>query len=104
MFQLLGLSVANIVPEIKHFPFLLFQTFGPWEIGIVLIIILIIFGVGKLPQVGGALGKGIKEFRKASTGVEEEINSVKKAAKGEKDADKSTEVEDKGEEKGKEKE
>jgi len=41
---------------------------GPWEIGLLLLIILIIFGVGKLPQVGGAIGKGIREFRKAHKG------------------------------------
>lgn len=36
---------------------------GPWELGIILLIIVIIFGVGRLPEIGGALGKGIKEFR-----------------------------------------
>ena len=36
-----------------------------WEILIVLLIILIVFGPGKLPQVFGALGKGMREFRKA---------------------------------------
>ncbi len=41
---------------------------GPWEIGLILLIILIVFGVGKLPQVGSALGKGIREFRKSSRG------------------------------------
>ncbi|MDP6646939.1 MAG: twin-arginine translocase TatA/TatE family subunit [Dehalococcoidales bacterium] len=39
---------------------------GPWEIGLILIIILIVFGVGKLPQIGSAFGKTIQEFRKAS--------------------------------------
>ena len=38
---------------------------GPMEIGLILLIILIVFGVGKLPQVGGAIGKAIREFRKA---------------------------------------
>jgi sec-independent protein translocase protein TatA len=37
------------------------------EIVIILVIVLIIFGVGKLPQIGGALGKSIKEFRKSKT-------------------------------------
>lgn len=32
---------------------------------ILLVVILIIFGVGKLPQIGGALGRSIKEFRKS---------------------------------------
>jgi len=45
---------------------------GPWEMGLVLAIILIIFGVGKLPQVGGALGKGLRAFRKGQSGEEEE--------------------------------
>ena len=34
------------------------------EIVIILVIVLIIFGVGKLPQIGGAIGKSIKEFRR----------------------------------------
>lgn len=45
--------------------------FGPWEIGLILVVILIIFGVGKLPQVGGAIGKGLREFRKARSGIDE---------------------------------
>lgn len=39
---------------------------GPLELGIILVIIIIIFGVGKLPQIGGALGQGIREFRQSS--------------------------------------
>ncbi len=46
----------------------MFQRIGPWEIGLILVIILIVFGVGRLPQVGNAIGKGIREFRKASHG------------------------------------
>jgi len=41
---------------------------GPWEIALVVIIILIVFGVGRLPQVGGAIGKGIRNFRKGQRG------------------------------------
>ena len=37
------------------------------EIIIVLVVILIIWGPGKLPDVGAAMGKGIREFRKASS-------------------------------------
>lgn len=46
--------------------------FGPWEIALVLVIILIIFGVGKLPQVGGAIGKSLRAFKKAQHGEDEE--------------------------------
>lgn len=41
---------------------------GPMEIGIILVIILIIFGAGKLPQVLGSIGKGLREFRKGQAG------------------------------------
>jgi len=41
---------------------------GPWEIGLILLIVLIIFGVGKLPSIGGAIGRGIREFRKGQHG------------------------------------
>ncbi len=44
---------------------------GPWEVGLILLIILIVFGVGKLPQVGEALGKGIRAFRKSQQEEEE---------------------------------
>ncbi len=39
---------------------------GPMELIIVLFIVLIIFGVGRLTDIGGALGRSIKEFRKAT--------------------------------------
>lgn len=39
---------------------------GPTELIILLVIILIVFGAGKLPEIGGALGKGIKNFKKAN--------------------------------------
>ena len=47
----------------------MFQTFGWAEGLIILTVILIVFGVGKLPQVGGALGKGIREFRRGKEGI-----------------------------------
>ncbi len=43
----------------------MFKSFGWPEIALILVIILIVFGVGKLPQVGGAIGKAIKNFKNA---------------------------------------
>lgn len=43
----------------------LLGNFGPWELGFILIIVLIIFGPGKLPQLAESMGKAIKNFRKA---------------------------------------
>jgi len=38
---------------------------GPTELIIILVIVLLVFGAGKLASVGGSLGKGIKDFRSA---------------------------------------
>ncbi|MFZ5645364.1 MAG: Sec-independent protein translocase subunit TatA/TatB [Bacillota bacterium] len=46
---------------------------GPWELVLILIIALVVFGPGKLPDVGKALGNGLKEFRKASENIKEEV-------------------------------
>ena len=39
---------------------------GIWELLIILFIVLIIFGAGKLPEIGAGLGKGIGNFKKAT--------------------------------------
>ena len=49
---------------------------GPWEIGLIVLIVLIVFGVGKLPQVGGAVGKGIRAFRRGQAGEDDEEEGV----------------------------
>ena len=49
---------------------------GPLEIGLILVLVLIVFGVGKLPQIGGAVGRSIHEFREASRGEGEPTNSA----------------------------
>ena len=38
---------------------------GPWELAVVLLIVVIVFGVGRLPELGTGLGEGIRNFRKA---------------------------------------
>ncbi len=64
---------------------------GPWEIALILGIILIVFGVGKLPQVGGAVGKGLRAFRRGQAGEEddEEEEEEKPKRKSTKKAKKS---------------
>ncbi|APR99215.1 twin-arginine translocase TatA [Wolbachia endosymbiont of Folsomia candida] len=39
------------------------MSLGPWQLFLVLIIILVLFGAGRLPQVMGDLGKGIKNLK-----------------------------------------
>ena len=49
---------------------------GPLEIGIILVVVVLLFGVGRIGKIGGELGKSIREFRKGLEGDE------KKAADG----------------------
>ena len=44
-----------------------------WYLIAILVVVLIIFGPGKLPQIGGAVGSAIKEFRKATTELKDDI-------------------------------
>ena len=44
---------------------------GMPEILIIMVVVLIIFGAGRLPEIGGAIGKGIRGFRRSMTEVEE---------------------------------
>jgi len=48
-------------------------TPGPLELVIILVIALLILGPGRLPDVGSALGKGLREFRKASSDIQEGV-------------------------------
>lgn len=49
-------------------------NFGFGELLVILVLALIIFGPGKLPQVGAALGKGISEFKKAARGLQDDLS------------------------------
>jgi sec-independent protein translocase protein TatA len=51
---------------------------GMPELLVILVIILIIFGAGKLPEIGAGLGKGIRNFKKATNDV---LDSTEKAEK-----------------------
>ncbi len=61
---------------------------GPWEIALILVVILIVFGVGKLPQVGGAIGKGMRSFQKGQRG--EDVEEQEEEKKPRKSARKKT--------------
>jgi len=64
-------------------------SIGMPELLIVLVIIIIIFGVGKLPEIGGALGKGIREFRAAQQSPDQG-ESKKAETKEEKEEEKES--------------
>jgi sec-independent protein translocase protein TatA len=50
-----------------------FPSIGIPELILILVVVLIIFGPGKLPDIGNAIGRGIREFRKASSDLEDSI-------------------------------
>lgn len=56
-------------------PLALLGNLGPWEILIILVILLILFGGRKLPEFARGLGKSIREFKKATSDVEETVRS-----------------------------
>lgn len=45
--------------------------FGVWELLIILVIVLVIFGAKKLPEIGGGIGKAISNFKKATNEPDE---------------------------------
>jgi len=53
------------------------RSIGPLEITLILVIVLIVFGVGKLPEIGSGVGKAIKEFR-SSVNHDEDTEPKKK--------------------------
>jgi sec-independent protein translocase protein TatA len=63
---------------------------GMSELLVVLLIVLIIFGAGKLPEIGKGLGKGIRNFRRASTGLDDIEGTIKENEKELEDKAKKT--------------
>ena len=49
---------------------------GVWELVIILVIVMIIFGVGRLPEIGGTLGRAIKEFRRSQSDADKDQSVV----------------------------
>ena len=47
-----------------------------WEVMILLIVLLLIFGAKRLPEMGRSLGKGMREFKDSVTGVEEAVSTT----------------------------
>jgi sec-independent protein translocase protein TatA len=55
----------------------MFGPFNGWEILIILLVVLLIFGPGRLGELGKSLGEGIRNFKKALSGDEETKNQNK---------------------------
>lgn len=54
----------------------MFENFGFGEILLIVIVILIVFGPKKIPDVAQSIGKGIREFKRAMRDVQDEVSNV----------------------------
>ncbi|MCX6553794.1 MAG: twin-arginine translocase TatA/TatE family subunit [Candidatus Aminicenantes bacterium] len=60
----------------------MFGSLGIWEILLIIVVIALLFGGKKLPELGKGLGQGIKNFKNAVKGTEEEEEKKSKDEKG----------------------
>jgi len=49
---------------------------GPTELIIILVIVLLLFGAGRIPEIARSLGRSVKEFKKAGKEVADDVKSV----------------------------
>ena len=52
----------------------MFRGFGMGELIVILVIVLLLFGAKKLPEIAKALGKSVKEFKKGAKEIQDEVN------------------------------
>ncbi len=52
------------------------MSFGPWEIVIIFLVVLLLFGGKKLPELAKGLGKGLREFKNASRDIKKEVEDA----------------------------
>lgn len=64
-----------------------FGSVGVWEVILILAVLLLVFGARRLPEIGSALGKGIREFKSSVKDIEGEFN--RPADRGSRDLPKS---------------
>ncbi len=49
---------------------------GPWEISLIILGIILLFGGKKLPELARGLGLGLREFKKAKDGIKDEVHNI----------------------------
>lgn len=48
---------------------------GPMELAIILVIVLVVFGAKRVPEIGASFGKGIREFKRSISDVQEQVKA-----------------------------
>jgi len=52
------------------------MSLGPWEIALIVLFVIILFGGKKLPELARGLGLGLKEFKKATSEIKDEVQNA----------------------------
>lgn len=74
-------------------------SLGPLELGLILLIVILVFGAGKLPELGGAVGKTLREFRQATKDIDEVKETVRESVSLEPNSRKEVKVKSESSEK-----
>tara|TARA_B100001971_G_scaffold36327_1_gene31379 strand:- start:420 stop:605 length:186 start_codon:yes stop_codon:yes gene_type:complete len=57
------------------------MSLGPWEIVLILLVFILIFGGKKIPELARGLGKGLREFKKTTREIKDEVDTVREDVK-----------------------
>ena len=57
------------------------MSLGPWEIVLIILVIILIFGGKKIPELARGLGKGLREFKKRTREIKDEVDTVREDVK-----------------------
>ena len=57
------------------------MSLGPWEIVLILLVIILIFGGKKIPELARGFGKGLREFKKTTREIKDEVGTVREDVK-----------------------
>lgn len=60
----------------------MFGGIGPWELILVFVVVLLLFGAKRLPEIGSSLGKGIREFKSSFREIEGELKMPEDEPRG----------------------
>ena len=57
------------------------MSLGPWEIVLIFLVVIILFGGAKIPEIARSLGKGLREFKKTTKDIQDEVTNIKEDVK-----------------------
>ena len=74
--------------QLMNLPFMV--SIGGWEVLLIFMVVLLLFGAKRLPELAKGLGKGIKEFKGAVEGIEKELDEAAESVEKAQETDHAT--------------